>query len=101
MLLVYQLLQLLLLLYIFVLLARLVFDWIQVFARDWRPRGFLLVIANGIYGLTDPPLRFLRRYIKPLSLGQIQLDLSFLVLFLAVSLLRGLVLPLIFSALVA
>jgi len=96
---VFQFLDLLLLLYIVVLLARLVFDWIQVFARDWRPRGIVLVIANAIYGLTDPPLRFLRRYIKPLPLGQIQLDLSFLVLFLAITLVRGIVLPLLYASL--
>ena len=51
-----QVIALVLQLYIFVLIARLVFDWIQVFAREWRPRGPILVLANGIYTLTDPPL---------------------------------------------
>ncbi|WP_265444347.1 YggT family protein [Flexivirga meconopsidis] len=78
-----------LLLYVFfiLLLGRLVLDWVQVFARDWRPRGAVLVIAETIYTVTDPPLKALRRVIPPLRLGQVRLDLAFLVLILAVSLL--------------
>lgn len=74
-------------LYVFVLIARLVIDWIQVFARDWRPRGVLLVLCEGIYSLTDPPLKALRRVIPPLRLGGVSIDLSFLVLILGLSLL--------------
>lgn len=74
-------------LYLLVLIVRMVFDWIQVFARDWRPRGVVLVVANVVYGLTDPPLNALRRLIPPLRLGGIALDVGFLLLFLAVSLL--------------
>jgi len=72
-----------LLVYVIVLLLRLVFDWIQVFARDWRPRGATLVLAEATYTLTDPPLRLLRRLIPPLRLGGVQLDLGYLVLMLA------------------
>jgi YggT family protein len=67
------------------LICRLVLDWIQVLARDWHPRGPVLVLAEAIYTVTDPPLKFLRRLIPPLSLGTIRLDLAFLVLILAVS----------------
>ncbi|MHB1065005.1 MAG: YggT family protein [Georgenia sp.] len=88
--LLYWALDLLLVLYLLVLLVRLVLDWVQVFARTWRPTGVVLVIANVAYGLTDPPLHFLRRFIPPLRLGQISLDLGFLVLFIAVSLARSL-----------
>jgi YggT family protein len=76
-----------------ILVGRLVIDWIQVFARDWRPRGVVLVIAEGIYSATDPPLRALRRLIPPLRLGQVQLDLAFIVLFLIVSLAMTLLRP--------
>ena len=44
-------------LYILVLLVRVVIDWVQILARDWRPRGAALVIAEVVYSLTDPPLR--------------------------------------------
>jgi YggT family protein len=76
-------------LFFVVLIGRLVIDWIQVFARDWRPRGVVLVIAEGIYSATDPPLRALRRLLPPLRIGQVQLDLAFIVLFLIVTILMG------------
>lgn len=83
---VLQVVYLALLLYVLVLLVRLVLDWVQVFARDWRPRGVTLVVAEAAYTLTDPPLRALRRVIPPLRLGGIQLDLAFLVLMLGCTL---------------
>ena len=53
-------------LYILVLIGRLVFDWIRFFAKEWKPRGGALVVAEPIYTLTEPPLRALRRVIPPL-----------------------------------
>ena len=76
-------------LYVFVLLARVVIDLIQVFARDWRPTGFILVLAEIIYTLTDPPVKLVRRIIPPLRLGQISLDLGFILVFIAVQILAG------------
>jgi YggT family protein len=72
-----------------VLIGRLVLDWVQVFARDWRPRGVILVIAEAIYTVTDPPLKALRRLIPPLQLGALRLDLAFLILFFGTSILMG------------
>ncbi|MCK0112695.1 YggT family protein [Ornithinimicrobium sp. F0845] len=76
-------------LYFLVLIVRLILDWVQVFSRDWRPSGVLLIVAEIVYSLTDPPIRFLRRFIPPLRLGGVALDLAFLVLILAVSIGRG------------
>ena len=74
------------LLFVFVaLIVRLVFDWVQMFAREWRPRGAALVTAHAVYSISDPPLRVLRRLVPPLRLGGITLDLGFLILFIAVS----------------
>ena len=74
------------LLFIFVaLIVRLVFDWVQMFSREWRPRGIALVAAHAVYSVTDPPLKVLRRVIPPLRLGGVSLDLGFLVLFIALS----------------
>jgi YggT family protein len=67
-------------LFFVLLIARLVLDYIQMFARSWRPTGVLLVVAEVVYTITDPPLKALRRLIPPLRLGSITLDLSFLVL---------------------
>lgn len=71
-------------LFLFVLIGRLVFDLVQSFARSWQPTGFVLVLAETTYTITDPPLRFLRRFIRPIRLGSIALDLSFTVLFIVV-----------------
>ena len=70
--------------YLVLLIGRMVLSWIQVYARTWSPRGVLLVIAEGVYSATDPPLRFLRRYIPSVRLGNVALDLSFILLFLVV-----------------
>jgi YggT family protein len=74
-------------LYLLLLLGRLVFSWIQAFSREWHPRGAVLVAAETIYTATDPPLKFLSRFIPVLRLGSVALDLSFMLLFFAVLLL--------------
>jgi YggT family protein len=78
-------------LFFIVLLGRLVLDWVQAFARQWRPRGALLVVAELIYTVTDPPLRALRKVIPPLTLGSVRLDLAFLVLMVATTVLMRIV----------
>lgn len=68
--------------YVFILILRVVLDWVQILARDWRPQGIILVLANLIYALTDPPVRFFGRLIPPLRIGGLALDMGFLVLFI-------------------
>jgi YggT family protein len=70
--------------YLVLLIGRLIISWIQAFSRSWRPRGVVLVLAEAVYTPTDPPLRFLRRYIPTVRLGSVALDLSFMLLFLVV-----------------
>jgi YggT family protein len=69
----------LLLIFIVLLWIRFIVDWVQVFARSWTPRGPLLVVLEFVYSATDPPIKALRRVIPPLRLGNIALDLSFLI----------------------
>ena len=76
-------------LYLFVLFARLILDYVRMFARNWRPRGLMLPIAEIIYALTDKPLSFIRRFVPPLRLGAVALDLSFIVLFFVVQFLAN------------
>ncbi|GAA2407758.1 YggT family protein [Actinomadura vinacea] len=73
-------------LYIFLLflIGRLILEVLQSFARSWRPTGVVLVIAETTYTITDPPLKLLRRFIPPIRLGNVALDLSFTVLILVV-----------------
>ena len=70
-------------LYMMVLFARVILDWIQFFARGWRPSGILLVVASVLYALTDPPIRWIGRFIPPLRVGGgMAIDVGFMVLFL-------------------
>ena len=78
-------------LFLFALLARLILDYVRMFARNWRPKGFGLMLVELVYSITDKPMRFVGRYIPPLRLGAVSLDLSFIVLFFGVQLLMGLV----------
>lgn len=71
-------------LYSLILIGRLVFEYIRMFARDWRPSGIVLLLAEFLYSVTDPPLRALRRILPPLRIGTMYLDLSYLVLFLGI-----------------
>ena len=79
--------------YLVILVGRMIFGWIQVFARDWRPTGIVLVVAEAIFTVTDPPLKFLRRFIPPLRLGMVAMDLSFMVLFIVVLILLEVAVP--------
>ncbi len=65
----------------------MVISWVQAFSRDWRPTGFVLVIAEAIYTVTDPPLKFLSRLIPPLRIGSFALDIGFMILFIVVGIL--------------
>ncbi len=79
--------------YLVILIGRMIFGWVQVFARDWRPSGVLLILAEAIFTVTDPPLKFLRRFIPPLRLGAVAMDLSFMVLFVVVLILLEVAVP--------
>ncbi len=76
-------------LFLLLLIARMIIGLIMVFARDFRPSGALVVIFEFVMSVTDPPLKALRRVIPPLRIGQVALDLAFLVLFIALQILLG------------
>jgi len=80
-----QLLQL----YLFIMIGRLVFDYVQMFARSWQPKGFVLLLVETIYSLTDPPLNFFRRFIPSLRIGSVSLDMSFLVVIILIQIAMG------------
>ena len=68
-----------------VLFARLIIDYVRMFARNWRPNSFLLEIFEVIYTVTDPAMKFVGRFIPPLRIGGVSLDLSFIVILLALN----------------
>ena len=73
------------------LFARTIIDYARMFAKNWRPNSFLLAIFEIIYSITDPPMKYVQRFVPPLRLGGIALDLSFIVLLIAVNLLQGVI----------
>ena len=79
-----------LLVFLLFLIFRLVMEWVFQLSRSYRPTGFMSVILEITYTITDPPLRLLRRIIPPLRIGGFALDLAFLVLFILVNILRSL-----------
>ena len=78
-------------LYLLVLIGRLIIDMLQMYSRSWSPSGVLAMVAEVLFTLTDPPLRLLRRYIRPVRLGSVALDLSYTLLFLVIIVLLAVV----------
>ena len=77
--------------YLLILFVRMILDWVLVLSPRWYPRGFVASLIRVIYALTEPPLRWLRRYIPPLPMGRIQLDVSFMVLYAALIIIQVLI----------
>lgn len=77
-------------LYVLVLIARLVLEYVSVFARDWRPKGPVLLLSEAVFTLTDPPLKAIRKVVPSLRIGSVALDLSFIILLFGISITRGL-----------
>ena len=74
--------------FLLLLFARMILSWVPVLVRDWEPRGPMLVFAEIIYSITDPPLRLLRKVLRPVRIGNMMLDLAFIGLTIIVLILR-------------
>jgi len=79
-----EVLTALLWIFLLFLIGRLILEYVQRFARSWRPTGVVLVLAETTYTVTDPPLKLLKRFIPDVRLGNVAFDLSFTVLFILV-----------------
>lgn len=78
--------------YTYVLWARLIIDWILVLKPGFRPRGVVLFLTEIVYTLTDPPIKFFRKFIPPIRIGNIMLELGWMLTMLSCLILIG-VLP--------
>ena len=81
--------------YFYALIGRLILDLLISLRPGFRPKGLFLPVSEIIFTVTDPPLKFLRRFIKPVRFGSISLDFAWTLLVLVVILLRNLVLGLV------
>ena len=74
--------------FLVLLFLRLIFEYVFMLARGFKPTGVVAMLLELVYTVTDPPLKALRRVLPPLRIGGVSLDLAFLVLFILVSILR-------------
>lgn len=70
--------------YSVLLWARFVLEWIRQATPQWRPRGIMLFLAETTFTLTDPPIKFVRRFVKPVRLGVVAIDFSWTIVLVAV-----------------
>ena len=73
-----------LLVYLFALWARFIIDLARVLGRNWRPRGIMLVLAEFVFTVTDPPIRAVRKFLPPVRVGGAALDFSWSIVMLVV-----------------
>ncbi len=78
----------LLIIYSYVLFARMIMSLILAFSQ-YRPTGAAAVAFELVYTVTDPPLKALRRIIPDLRIGNFALDLSFIVLVIVLRIVAG------------
>lgn len=71
-----------------VLIARLIIEMVQSFSRTFRPPRWFALIAEPLFLITDPPVKLLRKLIPPLPMGGVRLDVSVLVLFFICAILQ-------------
>ena len=81
-----DILELVLFLFLMLLFGRVAISIVILLARDWKPRGFWLLLTETCLTVTDPPVKFLRSFVPELSFGSVRLDLSILLLFVGCSL---------------
>jgi YggT family protein len=83
-----------LLLFELVLIARAVVDWAGVLSPVGGRSG-LYQARRVTHGITEPVIGPVRRVLKPVRLGSVSFDLAFTAVFVAVIILRSVVVPLI------
>lgn len=75
-------------LFTYLLFARIIIEMIQSFSRAWRPGRVFSSVGEVIFVITDPPVKLLRRLIPPMNMGNVMVDMSVLVLFFVLMILR-------------
>ena len=75
----------------FLLIARAVLDWSVVLAGPAMPGSIRSRAMSAVYTVTEPILAPVRRVVPPLRVGGVSIDLSFILVFLAIGILRALI----------
>lgn len=77
--------------YTWFLWGRFILEWVRVLNPRFRPRGVWIVVVEFVFTITDPPIKFFRKVLPPIRLGQVQLDLGWMVTMLICIILLGLI----------
>lgn len=77
--------------FFYMMIARFIVELVMSLGKSWRPSGLLLPILDLTYTITDPPLKFVRKFVPPLQLGPIALDLAWTIVLFTVLILQGFV----------
>lgn len=72
-------------LYTWVLLARVILSWFPQVPDGLRP------VVGAIYSVTEPAVKIFRPLVPPLQMGNVALDLSIIILFVALRILERVV----------
>ena len=73
------------------LVARAVLDWSVALAGPSAAGSVRSRLSTGVRAVTEPILAPVRRVLPPLRLGTVSIDLAFIVVFVAIVLLRNLI----------
>ncbi|WP_311558866.1 YggT family protein [Pseudonocardia charpentierae] len=76
-----------------VLVARIIVDWVGVLSPATAGGGGLYQARRITHGITEPVIAPVRRVLKPVRIGSVGIDLAFAAVFLAVIILRTVVVP--------
>ncbi|MDO4913213.1 MAG: YggT family protein [Bifidobacteriaceae bacterium] len=74
--------------YIVVLFIRMIFDWVRVIFPRWNPHVYVRQAIGLFYYLTEPPLRYIRRFVPPIRFGTVGIDVAYLVLYFLIIVLQ-------------
>jgi YggT family protein len=87
---VLALVSFLLLLLQLLLIARAILDWAVTLAGPGMPGSFRSRLSVGVRAVTEPILAPVRRVLPPLRIGGVGIDLAFIVVFVAIIIIRAL-----------
>jgi YggT family protein len=83
-----------LIVFIVLMWTRLIVDWVRALRAKWRPTGIALIAAEVAFAVTDPPVKLVRRVVKPVRFAGASLDFAWSIVFIVTLVLLYIVGPL-------
>ncbi len=81
-------------LFVYAMFARFIVEFVMSINCGWRPPAILIPVVDLAFTITDPPLKFVRRFVRPVRLGVVALDLAWTIVLIAALFLQRLVVSL-------